>query len=111
MDKPDCGLCRKMHKLKNKEVKCDECAPRLKEENWIPMQIFMRVRGQLIFGPSGPVAVRQEAVWQWIDRMQVHEDDKDWCYDLVQAACGTYLEAVGERQAAERVKRRHGYTR
>lgn len=83
---------------------CDKCAPKLQAENIIPAKIYQLVRNQHVFGPRGPVDIKHDALWEWIDRMEVHEEDKELCFKLVYAAYKAYIEAAREKQEVESVQ-------
>lgn len=104
-------MCRKAAKTFGKDTNCNECIPKLQQENTVPAKIYQRVHNQHIFGPAGPVDIRHDALWKWIDQMQVHEEDKGFCFDLVCAAYRNYIGAVREKQERERANITNGHPR
>lgn len=85
--------------------------PKLQAENVIPAKIYAKVQDQHIIGPNGPVGLRQEPVWKWIEELKVDQEDREYCFDLVRASYGAFLEELRERQEAERLNRKHAHTR
>jgi len=95
MDKPDCGLCRATHEaFDGGEPNCSECIPALFVENQIPAKIFIKCRDQHIMGFDGPVALRCESVFHWMDYYGVRHEDRDYCFSLVNAAYNNVLKKM-----------------
>ena len=100
--KPDCVLCRKTYGLHNETPPCHKCLPALWPENEIPAAIYARVKGQHIMGMGGPVDIRHEVVFAWIDRYRVSEVDREWCFDLVNRAYHNWLAGWHDKQESKK---------
>ena len=91
-------LCRKTYALHNEQPPCRDCLPALWPENEIPVAIYARVKGQHIMGFGGPVDIRQDVVFWWMDHYGVPADEREWCFDLVNRAYHNTLQIHRDKQ-------------
>lgn len=72
----DCKTCRKTHMAfgPSPEEKglCKGCWPEIMPENKDPIRLWGKVAGQrIVAGMGGTVGIRQDAVWRWIDELEI----------------------------------------
>ena len=78
-NKPPCELCIKYLKKRGEEPDCLSCVPPLEEENELAVDIFLRVRNQLIFPPMGkyPLGIDQKVILKYIEMFDGNSDTLD----------------------------------
>jgi len=70
----------------------------LMPENQMPAKIFLRVKNQHIMSFGGPVDIRHDVVFQWMDRMGI-DGGEDWerCFELINAAYWSMREKMQDK--------------
>jgi len=72
-------LCIKYLKKRGEEPDCLSCVPPLEEENELAVDIFLRVRNQLIFPPMGkyPLGLDMNVVLKMLEMFNGNSDTLD----------------------------------
>lgn len=63
-------------------------------ENSVPFKVFMKCHDQYIIGAKGPIAVKHEPVFRWMEFFKVPHEYQERCFDLVNAASGNIIKML-----------------
>jgi len=101
-------LCKKLHELKGKRPKCEECMPTLQKENEMVLNLFLLVKDQNVMAGETPVALNLAVARTEIERLIKDKDDQDVAISRILAAHRSMLNLINEqrREKLEEMKHR-----